>query len=133
MQTTATHCPSELIYTSTHEWIRRETDGSVYLGITEHAQEQLGDIVFVDLPDIDSTFSEGDEIAVIESVKTAADIYTPITGTIIAINPNLNETPELINSDSYHEGWLVQIQPDNEAELTSLLSAEQYQNNLTAE
>ena len=127
-----TDCPTELLYTTTHEWIKKKND-TLFLGITEHAQAQLGDIVFIDLPEVDSSFSKGDEIAVIESVKTAADIYTPVTGDIIAINENLVSNPEHVNQDCYNQGWLLQIKITDSTELDDLLSSAEYQDTLEEE
>jgi len=118
--------PSELKYATSHEWVRKESDGIVTVGITEHAQELLGDMVFVDLPDVDDEVGTGDDVAVAESVKAASDIYAPITGTVVEINEDLEDSPELVNSDAYGDGWLFKLKVDDESELDNLLDAEGY-------
>ncbi|MDQ7049876.1 MAG: glycine cleavage system protein GcvH [Enterobacterales bacterium] len=122
--------PSDLKYISSHEWIREEDDGSVTIGITDHAQELLGDVVFIELPDIDSEVALEDEIAVVESVKAASDIYAPLSGTIIAVNEDLVDTPEIVNSSPYDDGWMFKMQPSEPSELEGLLDAESYQNEI---
>lgn len=119
--------PSELKYASTHEWARLEEDGSVTVGITDHAQNALGDVVFVELPEVGTDLNAGQEAGVVESVKAASDIYAPISGRVIAINELLEETPETINGDPYHEGWFFRLEPTDAAELDDLLSADAYQ------
>ncbi len=119
--------PSELKYASTHEWVRIENDDTVTVGITDHAQHQLGDLVFVELPDNNTVLEKGDEMSVVESVKTAADVYAPITGKVIEVNPQLESRPELINQDPYGDGWICRIQPDDMDELGELLDADGYQ------
>jgi len=128
-----TQIPNNLKYTNTHEWIKLESDGSVKVGITEHAQSLLGDIVFVDLPQLDDELNQGDECAVVESVKAAADIYAPISGKIITVNAALSDSPQLVNEDSYGNGWIFTIEPDNKSELAALLSSIQYEQQLAAE
>ena len=118
--------PRELHYTESHEWVRLEGDDTVVVGITDHAQHQLGDLVFVELPEMGS-LEKGDELAVVESVKTAADVYAPISGKIIEVNTQLETRPELINEDSYGEGWICRIKPDDLEELDELMDADQYQ------
>ncbi len=118
--------PSELKYVSSHEWVRLEDDGSVTVGITHHAQELLGDVVFVELPDIDSEVSLDDEMAVVESVKAASDIIAPVSGTIIAINEALDDAPETVNASPYDDGWMFKIKPSEISELDGLLDAEAY-------
>jgi glycine cleavage system H protein len=118
--------PSDLKYASSHEWVRNEGDGIVTVGITEHAQELLGDMVFVDLPDVDDEFSAGDDCAVAESVKAASDIYAPVAGTIVEINEELEDSPETVNSDPYGDGWLFKIKMEDPSELENLLDAEGY-------
>ncbi|PCI70128.1 MAG: glycine cleavage system protein H [Gammaproteobacteria bacterium] len=122
--------PSDLKYISSHEWIRVEDDGSVTIGITDHAQELLGDIVYVELPDIDSEVAVEDEMAVVESVKAASDIYAPISGTITEINELLEDAPETINSSPYDDGWMFKMQPSEPSELDNLIDAETYQNEI---
>lgn len=118
----------ELRYLSTHEWMRIEEDGTVVVGITDYAQDALGDVVYAELPEIGAEFVVGDEVAVLESVKAASDIYTPVSGTIAAINEGLDDEPELINDSPYDEGWLFTITPNEEfeAELAALLTADEY-------
>ena len=118
--------PTELRYASSHEWARLEDDGSVVVGITDHAQEALGDVVFVELPEVGATVAMGAECAVVESVKAASDIYAPISGEIVEVNEALEDAPETLNSDSYGDGWMFRIQPDNEEQLDDLLDAEGY-------
>ncbi len=118
--------PTDLKYARTHEWVRIDDDGSVYVGITAYAQEALGDIVFVELPDEGTALAAGDEVGVIESVKAASDLYSPLTGEIIEINAILTDTPELINQDPYGEGWIFRIQPDDAEEIGELLEADDY-------
>ncbi|WP_076421039.1 glycine cleavage system protein GcvH [Colwellia sp. UCD-KL20] len=118
--------PSELKYATTHEWVRNDGNGIVTVGITEHAQELLGDMVFVELPDVDDEIGTGDDVAVAESVKAASDIYAPITGTVVEINEELEDSPELVNSDAYGEGWLFKVKVEDESELDNLLDAEGY-------
>lgn len=118
--------PAELKYVSSHEWIRDEGDGVVTIGITDHAQELLGDVVFVDAPEVDSEVDAEDEIAVVESVKAASDIYAPLAGTIIEVNEELEDSPELINSDPYGDGWMFKMKLADAGDMDSLLSAEEY-------
>jgi glycine cleavage system H protein len=106
--------------------VRPEGDGIYTIGITEHAQDLLGDMVFLDLPDVDDEFSAGDDAAVAESVKAASDVYTPISGTIVEINQELEDSPELVNSDPYGDGWLFKVKAGDEAEVNDLLDAEGY-------
>lgn len=113
-------------YTKTHEWVRLEGDEAV-CGITDYAQEQLSDVVYVELPEVGDLFSQGDEFAVIESVKTAASCYMPLSGEITAINEALADSPELVNQDPYGEGWLVRFKPTNLSEMDSLMDAEAYE------
>jgi glycine cleavage system H protein len=119
--------PSDLKYISSHEWIREEDDGTVTIGITDHAQELLGDVVYVELPDVDIEVALEDEMAVVESVKAASDIYAPLSGTIIAVNEELEDNPELVNSSPYDDGWMFKMQPSEPSELAGLIDAESYQ------
>lgn len=119
------NCPQDLKYTESHEWLKVDGD-EVTVGITDHAQGQLGDIVFVELPLIADEVFKGKEASVVESVKTAADIYSPITGEVIAINEELTAQPETVNEDPYGKGWLFKIKMQDTAELTTYMSAEQY-------
>ena len=118
--------PIELKYAKTHEWARLEDDGTVTVGITDHAQTALGDVVYVELPELDVVLDAGEEAGVVESVKAASDIYAPIGGTIIAVNSALEDTPELVNQDPYGEGWFYKLQPNDVGELDELLDAEGY-------
>ena len=118
--------PNELRYTQTHEWVRVEDDGTFVVGITDHAQSQLGELVFADLPDVGVSVNSSDEVCVIESVKAASDVYSPISGKIIEINEELEEAPSLVNSDPYGDGWLFRIDPSDPEELSELLDAESY-------
>lgn len=124
--------PTELKYASSHEWARLEGD-IVVVGITDHAQEALGDLVFVELPEVGDTVSAGDEAGVVESVKAASDIYAPVSGEVIEINSALEDTPELINTDPYGEGWMYKIRVSSVAELDDLLAAEEYDEQVAAE
>ncbi len=121
--------PEHLMYTKTHEWLRKEGDDTYTVGITDHAQGLLGDIVFVDLPEFDVDVGLGDEIAVIESVKTAADVYSPLNGHIMAINESLTATPDIVNRDPYGDGWLFQIKIDDKSksQLDDLLDVAAYE------
>lgn len=119
--------PNELRYAASHEWARLEEDGTVTVGITDHAQDALGDVVYVELPDVGTVLTAGQEAGVVESVKAASDIYSPITGTVIAINPALEESPEIINADPYHDGWFFRLKPEDAGELDDLLDADAYQ------
>ncbi|BBO28836.1 MAG: glycine cleavage system protein GcvH [Pseudomonadota bacterium] len=118
--------PSDLRYASSHEWVRPEGDGVYTIGITEHAQELLGDMVFVELPDVGDQISAGDDVAVAESVKAASDVYAPITGEVLAVNEDLEDSPELVNSDPYGDGWMFKVKAEDEAEIAELLDAEAY-------
>ncbi|MFC6439039.1 glycine cleavage system protein GcvH [Bowmanella sp. JS7-9] len=125
--------PKELRYASTHEWVRDEGDGTFTVGITEHAQELLGDMVFVELPDVGSAVNAGDDCCVAESVKAASDVYAPLTGEIIATNEDLENSPELVNSDPYGDGWLFKIKAEDPEELGDLMGAEDYANSIDEE
>ncbi len=118
--------PQELKYASSHEWVRSEGNGVYTVGITEHAQDLLGDMVFVELPDVGDTVAQGDDVAVAESVKAASDIYAPISGEVVAVNEALNDSPETVNSAPYADGWLFQIKASDEAEVAGLLDAAGY-------
>jgi len=122
--------PSELKYAASHEWVRNEGDGVVTIGITEHAQGLLGDMVFVELPDVGENVSTGDDVAVAESVKAASDIYAPVSGEVIAVNEDLEDSPELVNSDAFGDGWMFKIKLDDASELDALLDAEGYENSI---
>lgn len=116
----------ELKYAPTHEWARLDEDGVVVVGISDYAQDSLGDVVYVELPEVDTLLEAGAEAGVVESVKAASDIYAPVSGKVLAINEQLEETPELVNDSPYDEGWFFKMTPDNPAELDSLLDASGY-------
>ena len=117
--------PSNLKYTKSHEWVRAEADGTVTIGITDHAQELLGDLVFVELPDVGKSLAAEQEAAVVESVKAASDVYAPIAGTVVEVNAAVPATPELINQDAY-AAWLFKLKPANAADVDGLLDAAAY-------
>jgi glycine cleavage system H protein len=119
--------PNELKYAGSHEWARLEDDGTVTVGITDHAQDALGDVVFVELPEVGVTFDAGDEAGVVESVKAASDVYAPIGGEVIAINADLEEDPEIVNTDPYQDGWFYKLKAVDSSELENMLTAEAYQ------
>ena len=118
--------PGDLQYSKDHEWVRLEEDGTVTIGVTDHAQAALGDMVFVELPEIGATLAEGDACAVVESVKAASDVYSPLNGEVTAANEALADAPELVNQDPYGDGWIYRMQLDNEDDLGELMSAEEY-------
>jgi len=120
------HIPSELKYAASHEWARLEEDGTVTVGISDHAQHALGDVVFVELPELGATLAAGDEAGVVESVKAASDIYAPVGGEVTEINTKLEDDPETVNNDPYADGWFFKLEPGDTAELDALLSAEDY-------
>jgi len=124
--------PNELRYTKSHEWVRLEGDGTATVGITQHAQELLGDMVFVETPAIGRKLKQGEECAVVESVKAAADVYSPIEGEVLAVNPDLEVAPEKINQDAY-TAWLFKLKPVNAADLNQLMDAAGYQKMLESE
>ena len=118
--------PAELKYASSHEWARLEEDGTVTVGITDHAQEALGDVVFVETPEVGTVLAAGEEAGVVESVKAASDVYAPVGGEVIAINETLEDAPETVNADPYNEGWFYRLQPTDAGELDAMLSAADY-------
>lgn len=118
--------PADLKYVASHEWLRLEADGTVTVGITEHAQELLGDIVFVELPEVGVNLAAEEQAGVVESVKAASDVYAPIAGEVVEINQALVDAPETANSEPYGAGWFFKVKPANPADLDDLLSAEQY-------
>ncbi|WP_199609114.1 glycine cleavage system protein GcvH [Flocculibacter collagenilyticus] len=122
--------PEDLKYATSHEWVRNEGDGTFTVGITEHAQELLGDMVFVELPEVGDDVDAGDDCAVAESVKAASDIYSPLSGEIVAVNGDLEDSPETVNSDPYGDGWLFKVKASDDSELSNLLDAEGYQNSI---
>jgi glycine cleavage system H protein len=120
------HIPGNLKFSSTHEWVSHDADTAT-IGITDHAQKLLGDLVFVDLPEVGNNVCQGDEIGVVESVKAASDFYAPISGSIIAVNHKVCEDPALVNNDPYGGGWLVKIKPDTLSDIDKLANAKSYQ------
>jgi glycine cleavage system H protein len=118
--------PGDLKFKTSHEWVRVEQDGTVTVGISDHAQDLLGDIVFVELPDIGTQMNAEDEVAIVESVKAASDVYSPISGEIIEVNELLIDNPETINESPYSDGWFYKIQPDDLDDTNELLSPEEY-------
>lgn len=119
--------PADLKYLDSHEWARVESDGTVTIGISDHAQGALGDLVFVEVPEVGKSLSKGGAAAVVESVKAASDVYSPVSGEVVAANDSLGSSPELVNSDPYGAGWLFKIKPSNAAELQQLLDAKAYE------
>ena len=119
--------PPELYYAKTHEWVRREEDGTVTVGITEHAQDALGDVVYVETPEVGDSIAAGDQAGVVESVKAASDIYAPLTGEVVATNEGLEDAPETVNSDAFNDGWFFKLKPQDVSELHTLMSAEEYE------
>ncbi len=118
--------PSELKYVASHEWIRVEGDGTVVIGVTDHAQDLLGDVVFVELPEAGAELAAGDEAGVVESVKAASDVYAPLSGEVVAINEELEDSPELVNSDPYGDGWFFKLKLSDADELNALMDGEAY-------
>ncbi len=118
--------PNELKYVASHEWVRVEDDGTVTVGVTHHAQDLLGDVVFVELPDVGAQLSAGDDAGVVESVKAASDIYSPLSGEVVAINEDLEDSPELVNSDPFGDGWFFRLKLSDTVELDELLDADGY-------
>lgn len=123
--------PKELRYTESHEWARRESDGTVSVGITDHAQEQLGDIVFIEAPQVGRKVAAGEAVGVVESVKAASDIYAPIAGEVVAANADLSGSPEKVNEDAF-AAWMYRIKPANPADLDKLLDAAAYEKSASA-
>ena len=118
--------PSELKYSKEHEWVQVDDEGNALVGITDHAQELLGDMVYVELPEVGDTLAVGDESGVVESVKAASDVYAPISGEILEVNEDLADAPETVNSDPYTTGWLFKMSVGNEGDLEDLLTADEY-------
>ena len=122
--------PGELKYATSHEWARLEDDGTVTIGISDHAQEALGDLVYVEVPEVGQTVAAAEACCVVESVKAASDVYAPIAGEVIANNADLEDQPELVNDAAYEGGWLFKLKPDNAADLNNLLDAAGYEASL---
>lgn len=117
--------PEELFYSEEHEWARKE-DNKVYVGITDFAQSELGDVVFVELPEVGEEFDVGDAFGSVESVKTVSELYAPVSGTVVEVNEDLEDNPEYVNESPYEDAWMIVIEMDDESELDNLLSSEQY-------
>ena len=124
--------PAELKYTESHEWVRREADGLLTIGITDFAQESLGDMVFVELPEVGRVLAKGEACAVVESVKAASDVYAPVAGEVVAVNATLAEKPELINTNAF-DAWMFKLKPANAADVEALIDAARYQANIEAQ
>jgi len=118
--------PGDLLFLKSHEWARVENDGKVTVGISEHAQGLLGDLVYVELPNVGDTVTAGNACAVVESVKAASDVYSPVSGTVTAVNDSLSDKPETINEDAYGEGWILTIEIDDSSQLEDLLAPDDY-------
>jgi len=125
--------PVELKYTKTHEWARHNDDGSVTIGITDSAQDQLGDMVYIEVPEVGQAVIAQEACAVVESVKAASDVYAPLTGEVVEVNTGLADTPETVNQDAYGAGWLFRIQPSDAGDLDALMDSEAYAGFLEAE
>jgi len=125
--------PEELQYAESHEWLRQRDDGTCVLGISDHAQDAMGDLVFVELPEEGVVFAAGDEAGVVESVKAASDIYAPVSGEVVAVNEALEDEPELVNNEPYAGGWLFKIKMADSGELKEMLTADQYQAQIDSE
>lgn len=119
--------PNDLRYTKSHEWAKREADGTITVGITDHAQDLLGDMVFVELPKVGAELAAGKECGVVESVKAASDIYSPLSGKIVAVNDAVSDAPETVNKDAYGAGWMFKLQPANASDFDALLDAKSYE------
>ncbi|MBE0510014.1 MAG: glycine cleavage system protein GcvH [Chromatiales bacterium] len=125
--------PSDLKYSKSHEWVRREADGSITVGISDHAQELLGDMVFVELPEVGRQLAAGEECAVVESVKAASDVYAPLAGEVLEVNRALEDSPEIVNQAPYGDGWLYRMQPADVSALDALMDSETYATLVAAE
>ena len=125
--------PGDLLYTTEHEWLRREDDGSVTMGVTDHAQAALGDLVYVELPEVGQDVDSGGDMAVVESVKAASDVYAPLDGSVVAVNEELADDPEKINADPYGDGWIVRLQPNESIDESALMTPDTYQELLDKE
>jgi len=125
--------PGDLLYTTEHEWLRREDDGSVTIGVTDHAQAALGDFVYVELPEVGQDVDSGGDMAVVESVKAASDVYAPLDGSVVAVNEELVDDAEKINADPYGDGWIVRLQPNESIDESALMTPDAYQELLDQE
>jgi len=120
------HFPEDLKYTKDHEWVKKLDDGNFVVGITHHAQDSLGDVTFVELPEVGASFNENDVFGVVESVKAASDLFMPVSGNVLETNEGLNDAPENVNSDPYGEGWMIKISPTESSEYEQLLDSQAY-------
>ncbi|MBD3639808.1 glycine cleavage system protein GcvH [Marinobacter sp.] len=125
--------PADLKYIETHQWVRVADDGTATVGITDFAQEQLGDVVYIGVPDVGVTVNGGEEAGVAESVKSASDVFSPVTGEVIAVNENLEDEPELVNEDPYGDGWMFKVKLEDAGELDGLMDAAAYAEHVAAE
>lgn len=125
--------PVELKYAKSHEWVRTNDDGSVTVGISDSAQDQLGDMVFIEAPEVGMTVTAGEACAVVESVKAASDVYAPVGGEIVEVNENLADRPETVNTDAYGDGWIFRMEPSDASELAALMDADAYEGFLASE
>jgi glycine cleavage system H protein len=125
--------PADLKYLESHEWARLESDGTVTVGISDHAQGALGDLVFVEVPEVGKALKKGNAAAVVESVKAASDVYAPVSGEVVAANESLGSAPELVNQDPYGQGWLFKVKPSSQDELAQLLDAKAYEKVVASE
>ena len=121
------HFPEDLKYTKDHEWVKKLDNGNFVVGITHHAQDSLGDVTFVELPEVGASFNENDVFGVVESVKAASDLFMPVSGNVLETNEGLNDAPENVNSDPYGEGWMIKISPTESSEYEQLLDSQAYQ------
>ena len=119
--------PSELLYTSEHEWAKADNEGNILIGITDHAQEAMGEIVYVDLPEANTEVTKDETFGVVESTKSVSDLYAPLSGVVVEINTIPMDSPEVVNEDPYDEGWLIKVKPGDAAELDDLMTAQQYE------
>ena len=119
--------PNNYYFTDEHEWARENDDGTITIGITDHAQDLLGDVVYIELPLDGDTVEQGADFGIIESVKTASDIYAPVSGTVVEINDELHDAPELVNESPHDEGWMIRVEPDDRSELENLMDASSYE------
>lgn len=125
--------PTELKYAKSHEWVRKNDDGSLTVGISDHAQELMGDMVYIELPEVGALLEAGNDCAVVESVKAASDVYAPVTGEVIEANEKLADNPEIVNKEPFGGGWMFRMQPADEAELDALMDAKDYESLLASE
>ncbi len=125
--------PGDLKFAKTHEWVRQEEDGTLTVGISDYAQGLLGDLVFVELAEMENEVKAGDDCSVVESVKAASDVYAPVSGEVIEVNEALSDTPEVVNTDPYGDGWLFKLRPVDDQEIADLMDAETYAEHVAAE